>query len=79
MRRAVVPQHDCQSAHALPTDEPDFDLGVVRLDRDHGRKAGFREVDGIDPAVGPFQDLSQAEGYGLEVGLQQAEIGRRHR
>jgi hypothetical protein len=29
----------------------------------------------IDRPIGSFQDVSQAEGYGLKIGLQQAEIG----
>jgi hypothetical protein len=71
MRGLVVSEHDRQAGHAFASNEADFDLGLLRLNRDHGREAGIREVYIIDSLVRPFENLPKVKAHGLKVRQQQ--------
>ena len=55
IRRLMVSEHDRNAAHALASDQADFDTGFVRLNGDHRGEPGFGKEDIFDLALRLFR------------------------
>src|SRR5437660_1199643 len=77
MRRAVIAHHDIDAAHAVPSDDADLDLAALSARRDYRSETAFGKISVFDRLVAVLKRLAEVKVERFEMGLKQAEIGRR--
>ena len=60
VRRLMIAENDGNAAHALASDQADFDAGLVRLDGDHRGDAGFGKEDVFNLPAPAFPARNEA-------------------
>jgi hypothetical protein len=76
-RAATAAQRHRNAGHTLAPNDADFDAGLRRAVRNHGRKAALDEIDMLDPPIARFQPLANRKVDGFQVGDKQSKTGAR--